>query len=229
MREPFSDHLSASGWMDFSEKEMESMLRESLSNDDQLLVHIVGDRTTETFLNAMDATGGKAVWSARRVRVEHGDGIMPDLVLRAKEMGVIVVVNPTHFTLRELFLKRYGLARTNQMQPLRSLLTAGIPVAIGSDGPNNPYLNIMLAALYPGKPQEAITREQAVTAYTLTAAYAEFAEKEKGSLEPGKLADLAVLSQDIFHVSPEDLPKTESVLTMVGGKIVYDSQAIGLR
>jgi hypothetical protein len=229
MREPFSDHLSASGWMDFSEKEMESMLRESLSNDDQLLVHIVGDRTTETFLNAMDATGGKAVWSARRVRVEHGDGIMPDLVARAKEMGVIVVVNPTHFTLRELFLKRYGLARTNQMQPLRSLLTAGIPVAIGSDGPNNPYLNIMLAALYPGKPQEAITREQAVTAYTLTAAYAEFAEKEKGSLEPGKLADLAVLSQDIFHVSPEDLPKTESVLTTVGGKIVYDSQAIGMR
>jgi predicted amidohydrolase YtcJ len=229
MRAPYSDHLSASGWMDFSEKEMESMLRESLSNDDQLLVHIVGDRTTETFLKAMEATGGKAVWSARRVRVEHGDGIMPDLVARAKEMGVIVVVNPTHFTLRELFLKRYGLARANQMQPLRSLLAAGIRVAIGSDGPNNPYLNIMLAALYPGKPQEAITREQAVTAYTLTAAYAEFSEKEKGSLEPGKLADLAVLSQDIFHVLPEDLPKTESVLTMVGGKIVYDSSSIKMR
>jgi predicted amidohydrolase YtcJ len=163
------------------------------------------------------------------VRIEHGDGIMPDLVARAKELGVTVVVNPTHFTLRELFLKRYGLERTNQMQPLRSLLTAGIPVAIGSDGPNNPYLNIMLASLYPGKPLEAITREQAVTAYTLTAAYAEFAEKEKGSLEAGKLADLAVLSQDIFHVPPEDLPKTESVLTMVGGKIVYDSKAVGMR
>ena len=229
MREPYSDHLSASGWMDFSQKEMETMLRESLSNDDQLLVHIVGDRTTETFLSAMDATGGKVVWSLRRVRIEHGDGIMPDLVARTKELGVIVVVNPTHFTLHELFLKRFGAERTNQMQPLRSLLSAGIPVAIGSDGPNNPYLNIMLASLYPGKPQEAITREQAVAAYTLTAAYAEFAEKEKGSLEAGKLADLAVLSQDIFHVPPEDLPKTESVLTIVGGKIVYDSKVVSMR
>jgi hypothetical protein len=177
----------------------------------------------------MDATGGKAVWSVRRVRIEHGDGIMPDLVPRTKELGVIVVVNPTHFTLRELFLKRFGAERTNQMQPLRSLLTAGIPVAIGSDGPNNPYLNIMLASLHPGKPQEAITCEQAVTAYTLTAAYAEFAEKEKGSLEAGKLADLAVLSQDIFHVPPEDLPKSESVLTIVGGKIVYDSKVVSVR
>jgi predicted amidohydrolase YtcJ len=226
MREPYSDNHNASGWMNFSEKEMEAMLRESLSNDDQLLVHAVGDRTTETFLQAMDATGGKAVWSARRVRIEHGDGITPDLVSRTKELGVIVIVNPTHFTLRELFLERFGAARTNQMQPLRSLLSAGIPVAIGSDGPDNPYLNIMLASLYPGKPQEAITREQAVTAYTLTAAYAEFAEKEKGSLEAGKLADLAVLSQDIFRVPPGDLPKTESVLTLVGGKIVYDAKTV---
>jgi hypothetical protein len=141
-------------------------------------------------------------------------------------LGLIVVENPTHFTLRELFVKRFGVGRTDQMQPLRSLLVAGIPVAIGSDGPNNPYLNIMLASVYPGKPREAITREQAVTAYMLTSAYGEFAEKEKGSVEPGKLADLAVLSQDIFSVPAEDLPKTESVLTVVGGKIVYDAKAV---
>jgi predicted amidohydrolase YtcJ len=90
----------------------------------------------------------------------------------------------------------------------------------------NPYLNIMFASTYPGKPKEALTREQAVIAYTLTAAYAEFEEKEKGSLEPGKLADLAVLSQDIFRVAAEDLPKTESVLTLVGGKIVYDAKVV---
>jgi hypothetical protein len=177
----------------------------------------------------MDATGSKEFWSKRRVRIEHGDGIMPDLIARAKELGVIVVENPTHFTLRELFVKRFGVDRTDQMQPLRSLLVAGIPVALGSDGPNNPYLNIMLASVYPGKPGEAITREQALTAYTLTSAYAEFAEKEKGSLEPGKLADLAVLSQDIFSVPAEDLPKTESVLTIVGGKIVYDAKAVSVQ
>jgi hypothetical protein len=97
--------------MNFSEGEMEALLRESLSNDDQLLVHIVGDRTTEIFLNAMDATGGKAVWSGRRVRIEHGDGIMPDLVSRTKELGAIVIVNPTRLALRDLFVKRFGAER----------------------------------------------------------------------------------------------------------------------
>jgi predicted amidohydrolase YtcJ len=229
MRKPYADRPDSSGWLDFSEKEMEAMLRESLESGDQLLVHAVGDRTAETFLSAMEATGGKEVWSKRRVRIEHGDGIMPDLVARARELGVVVVENPTHFTLRELFVRRYGLERADQMQPLRSLLDAGVPLALGSDGPNNPYLNIMLASVYPGKPREAISRGQAVTAYTLTAAYAEFAEKEKGSLEPGKLADLAVLSQDVFTVPPMEMPKTESVLTMVGGKIVYDSKVLSVQ
>ncbi len=203
LRKPYTDLPSTSGELDFPEKEMEAMLRESLQNDDQLLVHAVGDRATETFLNAMDATGGTNVWSSRRARMEHGDGIMPELIARVKQMGLIVVENPTHLALRELFVKR-------------------------SDGPNNPYLNIMLASIYPGKPREAITREQAVTAYTLGSAHAEFAEKEKGSLEPGKYADRAVLSQDIFRLPPPELPKTESVLTMVGGKIVYDAKVVGV-
>lgn len=226
LRKPYADLPSTSGELDFPEKEMEAMLRESLQNDDQLMVHAVGDRATELFLSAMDATGGPKVWSDRRVRIEHGDGIMPELIPRVKRMGLIVVENPTHLALRELFVKRFGLERADQMQPMRSLLDAAIPLALGSDGPNNPYLNIMLATIYPGKPREAISREQAVIAYTLTAAYSEFAEKDKGSLEPGKFADLAVLSQDIFSVPPPELPKTESVLTMVGGKIVYDAKAL---
>jgi predicted amidohydrolase YtcJ len=123
----------------------------------------------------------------------------------------------------------FEYAAFREMQPLRSLLDAGIPLAFGSDGPNNPYLNIMLASTYPGKPTEAITREQAVIAYTLTSAYAEFAEKVKGSLEPGKFADLAVLSQDIFTIPPQDLPKTESVLTLVGGRVVYDARTVRLQ
>lgn len=202
------------------------MLRESLQRDEQLMVHVAGDRTAETFLNAMEATGGEKQWAQRRVRLEHGDGLMPDLVPRAKRLGVIVVQNPTHFTLGELMVKRFGEKRSQMLQPVRSLLEAGIPVALGSDGPLNPFLNIMLAASHPGNPKEAITREQAVVAYTLTSAYAEFAEKDKGSLEPGKLADLAVLSQDIFAVPADDLFKTESVLTMVGGKVVYDAKVL---
>jgi predicted amidohydrolase YtcJ len=154
--------------MNFSQHEMEEMLRESLRNDDQLMVHVAGDRTAETFLNAMDATGGERVWSQRRIRIEHGDGLLPDLVPRAKRLGIIVVQNPIHFTLPELFTKRFGEKRAQLLQPLKSLLGAGIPVAIGSDGPNNPYLNIMLASTYGRNPPQAMTREQAVTAYTLT-------------------------------------------------------------
>lgn len=216
MRKPYADRPSTSGELNFSEREMEAMLRESLQSHDQLLVHVTGDRTIETFLNAMDATGGEKVWSKRRVRFEHGDGLMPDLIPRVKRLGVVVVHNPTHFNL-DLFEKRFG-EKTQQMMPLRSLSDSGIPVALGSDGHINPYLNIMLASTFPGKPNEALTREQAVTAYTLTSAYAEFAEKEKGSLEPGKLADLAVLSQDIFTVPADALPKTESVFTLVGAE-----------
>lgn len=229
MRQPYADRPGTSGELDFSQKEVEDMLRESLQNNEELMLHVAGDRAAETVLNAMEATGGEKVWSSRRVRLEHGDGLMPDLVPRAKRFGVIVVQNPTHFTLGELFVKRFGERRAQELQPLRSLLDAGIPVAIGSDGPNNPYLNILLASTFGRNPAEAITREQAVTAYTLTSAYAEFAEKDKGSLEPGKLADLAVLSQDIFKVLAGDLPKTESVMTMVGGTIVYDAKVVTLR
>ncbi len=221
---------------------MEVMLRQSLRQNQQLILHVVGDRTIEQFLKAMMATGGPVVWSQRRVRFEHGEGLLPDLVGQTKELGVIVVQNPTHFTFGNLSIARYGKERASIDQPVGSLLKAGIPLAIGSDGSNkqtsaphlpademfpanpamNPYLNIMLAANNPSRPEESITREQAVIAYTLTSAYAEFAEKDKGSLEPGKLADLAVLSQDIFEVPAAELPKTESVLTMVGGKIVYN-------
>jgi len=226
MREPYLDRPNTSGERYLPENETPAILRESLQKNDQLLLHVVGDRTIETVLNALDATGGREVWAKRRVRFEHADSLMPDLIPRAKALGVIVVQNPTHLGLN---VKQWGPQRAPRNQPMRALLDAGIPLAIGSDGPNNPYLNIMLASTYRGKPSEALTREQAVIAYTLTAAYAEFAENDKGSLEPGKVADLAVLSEDIFRVPIEDLPKTVSVLTMVGGHVVYDANVVSRR
>ena len=206
----------------FPQPELTAMLRETLQDNDPLLLHVSGYIAASTMLQTLQSNGGSAVWSARRVRFEHGDGLYPDLIPSAKQLGIVVVQNPTHFVASSLIP---GLV-LEKSQPFRSLLDAGIPLALGSDGPMNPYLNIMLAAVDPGRPSQAITREQAVIAYTLTSAYAEFAEKEKGSLEPGKLADLAVLSQDIFTVSPPDLPKTASVLTLVGGKVIYDAKVI---
>jgi predicted amidohydrolase YtcJ len=226
MREPYLDRPETSGVGYLPVGEFASILKESIRNDDQLLLHVVGDRTIEAFLSAMEATGGPEIWAKRRVRLEHADSLLPDLIPRARALGIIVVQNPTHLGLN---VRQWGPERAPRNQPMRALLEAGIPLAIGSDGPNNPYLNIMLASTYPGKPGQAITREQAVVAYTATSAYAEFAEKDKGSIEPGKLADLVVLSQDIFRVPNEELPKTVSVLTMVGGRIVYDANMVGRR
>ena len=115
---------------------------------------------------------------------------------------------------------------SNLNVPLRSLIEARIPIAFGSDGPMNPFLNIMMASIHPARPTEAITREQAVEAYTNGSAFAEFTENEKGTLTKGKLADLTVLSQDIFNIPTPELPKTQSILTIVSGKIVYDAKVL---
>jgi predicted amidohydrolase YtcJ len=205
--------------------ELPAMLQESLNNDDQLMLHVSGYPAAVAMLGAMDSSGGPAVWAARRVRFEHGDGLFPDLIPRVKALGIVVVQNPSHLTIVSDF-PRIDPRQFDKAQPLRSLLAAGIPVALGSDGPLNPFLNIMFATLHSNQPSEAITREQAVVAYTRTSAYAEFAETEKGTLEPGKLADLVVLSQDIFQVAAAELPKTQSVLTLVGGKIAYDANIL---
>jgi predicted amidohydrolase YtcJ len=228
MRAPYADNPTNSGQIDFPVEEMRAILEEARQRNRQLLLHAVGDRTIETLLTLMEETGGARAWAQQRLRIEHGDGLMPDLIPRAKRLGLIVVQNPMHFTLGELFLRRLGPERLAIFQPFRSLFDAGIPLVIASDGVTdtpllNPYANIMLATAYPGKPQQSLTRLQALKAYTETAAYAEFAEDSKGRLEPGKLADLAVLSQDILQVPSEDLPKTESLLTIVGGKVAYAS------
>ena len=145
---------------------------------------------------------------------------------RARRLGVIVVQNPTHFAFPAIIQQRLGADRARAFQPLRSLLEAGIPIALGGDGPRNPFLNVMLATVHPNSPGEAISREQAVVAYTRGSAYAERAEHEKGTLASGMLADLAVLSQDIFTIPPPLLPSTTSVLTLVGGAIVHDAGVV---
>ena len=97
-------------------------------------------------------------------------------------------------------------------------------MALGSDGPPNPYLNMMFAITNANNPAEAMTRERVLAAYTLGSAYAEREDAEKGTLVPGKLADFAILSQDILTVAAERLSATESVLTVVGGRIVHEAK-----
>lgn len=211
------DQFLATQGLIFLPDQLSAMLHDSLRQNDQLIVHVNGYPAAVAMLDAMQNNGGRSTWAGRRVRFEHGEGLTPELLSRVREMGILVVENPTHLA------HHLRLAKS---QLLKSILQAGIPLALGSDsgGPVNPYRDIMLASTHPDRPSEAITREQAVIAYTLTSAYAEFAEHDKGSLEPGKLADLAVLSQDIFTVPNDDLPKTVAILTIVGGRVIYDGR-----
>jgi predicted amidohydrolase YtcJ len=134
-----------------------------------------------------------------------------------------VVQNPSHLALPPIMNARWGSDRLRTVNLLRTLVDSGVPLAIGSDGPREPGLNVMFATLHPNVPSEALTREQAVAAYTRGSAYAAFAERERGTLAPGMLADLAVLSQDVFTAPPDRLPGTTSVLTLVGGRVVHDA------
>lgn len=227
LRAPYADRPDSSGMLNFSDDELRTRLREALAQPPgpghQLLLHTCGDRSAEQALRLMRELAPAEAWRARRVRLEHAEGLFDDLHALARELGVIVVENPTHFDDPPgVSLARLGPERVRQYQPLRSLVDAGIPLAFGSDGPLNPFLNLMFAITHPNNPAEAISREEAVTAYTHGSAYAEFAEHEKGRLAPGQLADLAVLSQDIFAIEADALPATTSVLTLVGGRVVHD-------
>ena len=185
------------------------MVRAAADAKQQILIHAVGDRTVESALKAF------AKHPSQRPRIEHGDGLQRDLFPLAKQTGAVVVQNPSHFSARPFF------PADGDYQLVRSIVKAGIPLAIGSDGPMNPYLNIMWATQRRDAPAEALTVEEAVRAYTFGSAYAEMKEKQKGTIAPGMLADLAVLSQDIFKVPASALPETRSVLTMIDGKVVF--------
>lgn len=198
------------GWygrLDFPLDTLRRILQEALAGDRQLLLHVTGDSSTAVVLNLMKSLAPADAWRRRRVRIEHGTGIRPATARDVQALGVVVVHTP-----------QYG--RRGPLQTWRAL---GIPLAIGPDGDINPFLAIQRVTTQQVPAGENLSREQAVRAYTQGGAYAEFAETTKGTLRPGMLADLAVLSGDVFSVPAAQLPALRSVLTVVNGKIVYQA------
>jgi predicted amidohydrolase YtcJ len=199
-----------SGWygrLNFPPDTLRRILQEALASDRQLLLHVTGDSATSLVLTLMKSMAPAEAWRRRRVRIEHGTGIRAVTARDVKTLGLVVVHTP-----------QYG-----QRSPLRTWQALGIPLAIGPDGDINPFLGILRVTTQQVPASENLSREQAVRAYTQGGAYAELAEATKGTLRPGMLADLAVLSHDVFSVPDAQLPAIRSVLTVLNGKIVYQA------
>lgn len=226
-RNPYAGRPNWRGRSNFTDEQLREILQTALRRPEQLILHVVGDAETDRLFKMMESLAPPVAWTARRVRVEHGDGIRPDTLTQAARLGVVVTQNPTHFP--PPLPKGAPPRPVEDMSMLRSLLAAGVPLAIGSDAGGdqaNPFLNIMLASTYAASPGEALSREQALRAYTAGSAYAERQEHSKGRIMPGLAADLAVLSQDVLTVPAQDLPATKSLLTVVDGEIVFEDPAI---
>ena len=221
-REPYAGRPDWRGRSNYQDAELREILATALGRPEQLALHVVGDAETDRLLVMMESLGSPQAWKAKRVRVEHGDGIRRDTLDRAVRLGVVVTQNPLH-------QGPPPPTREPSLTLLGSLLTAGVPLALGSDaGPDeaNPFLNIMLANTYRSSPSEALTREQALRAYTAGGAFAERQERFKGRIAKGMAADLAVLSQDILAVPVQTLPATRSLLTLVDGEIAFEDPSL---
>jgi predicted amidohydrolase YtcJ len=222
LRQPYADAPKTRGRANFSDVDLREFLHRAFDAREQPMFHAVGDGAINIVLDALQYTGGVR-WAALRPRIEHGDMLRSEDFARAARMGVVLVQNPSHFMIAPVIQQRFGPARSARTDLVKAAIVANVPFAIGSDGVINPFLNIMFAAMNPTNPSQALTVEQAVAAYTRGSAFAEMAERQKGTIAAGMLADMALLSQDIFKTPIPDLPTTTSVLTIVNGRIVHGS------
>ena len=204
---PYAGRAGWYGMLNFPLDTVRAMLREALAGrgaDGQVAFHVVGDSTMALLLSAMRELAPDSVWRTHRVRVEHASRLGGDKLTQAAQLGIVI-------------------AQPRSSASFRSWLSAGLVMGYGSDGQPNPFVDFTGAVTMADRPTEAITREQAAFMLTRGAAYAEWTEREKGSIAPGMLADFAVLSQDIFTVPTPRLPATRSELTVIGGRVAYGS------
>ncbi len=200
----------------------------------QLVIHAIGDRANSTVLDMCERLEKENGKRDRRIRIEHAQHLRPQDIPRFKKLNVIASVQPYHCIDDGRWTeKRIGRERVRTTYAFRSLMEAGVKVVFGSDwwvAPINPLLGIYAAVTrrtldgrFPEGwvPEEKVSVEDAVRAYTLDAAYASGEEAIKGTLWPGKLADIAVLAEDIFSIGPASIADVQVDMTVCNGKIVY--------
>ncbi len=200
----------------------------------QISIHAIGDRTNNYVLNLYEEIKKENPEWDRRFRIEHAQHLIPGDVKRFKEIDVIASVQPYHAIDDGVWVRnRIGKEREMLTHMYRSYLNNNVVIAFGTDwpvAPLNPLYGIYAAVTrrtVDGKnpagwlPEQKITIEEAIKAYTLDAAYASFEENIKGSIEVGKLADMVVLSDDILTIDPVKIWDVKVEMTIFDGKIIY--------
>jgi predicted amidohydrolase YtcJ len=238
--EPYVDAPNTRGLLSAEMQPIEHMRTRLMAADRaglQLCVHAIGDagiaQVLDLFEDVVRANGDRD----RRLRIEHAQHIAPKDFDRFASLKVIASMQPYHAIDDGRWAeRRIGAERIKTTYAFRTLLDKGVRLAFGTDwpvAPLNPLLSLYAAttrATLDGKhpdgwvPQQKISIEQAVTAYTAGSAFAEFQDREKGTLARGRLADLVVLSDDIFSIPPARLKDVKVLATIVGGKVVHQRQ-----
>ena len=237
--EPYTDAPHTRGLLS-DEMQPVAAMRERLMKADQaglqLCIHAIGDQGISTVLDIFEEIEKAHGARDRRLRIEHAQHVAPKDFDRFARLQVIASVQPYHAIDDGRWAeKRIGPERIKTTYAFRTFLDKKVRLALGTDWPVAPlnplpalYAAITRATL-DGKnpdgwvPEQKITLEEALRSYTMGSAYAEFQEKDKGSIAPGKLADLVILAADIFSIPPAALRDVKVDTTIVGGRVVYTS------
>lgn len=232
---------------------IEAVAKLALERGFQVATHAIGDRANREVLNAYERAahnraptsvselgelGSIRFLTEARFRIEHAQLLHPSDIPRFARLGIIASMQPTHCTSDMRWVEdRVGPERSTGAYAWKSLQRAGARIAGGSDFPvesHNPFLGIYAAITrqnLDGKPdggwqpRERLSRTDALRSMTIDAAYASFHESTRGSLSPGKFADLIVIDRDIMTCDPRDIPATRVLMTMLSGQIVYTRPA----
>jgi predicted amidohydrolase YtcJ len=237
---PYSDRPDTSGFLTVKAEELRPMLIDALRKGIQVETHAIGDRANRFILDEYEAAMKAVPRSERKIadprwRVEHAQIVNPADIPRFAKLGIIPSMQPSH-AIGDLFFApaRLGIERLAGAYAWETFIKSGVVVPGGSDAPverGEPMIEFYAAVArkdfkgFSGEgwhPEEAVTREQALKMFTVWPAYAAFEEKLRGSIEPGKLADLTILSADIMKIPEADILQTRCVMTVINGEIVYE-------
>jgi predicted amidohydrolase YtcJ len=231
-REPYTSNSDDFGILYWRQDDLDDLIGRAHRQGFQCTVHAVGDKAIEQTLNAMARAQAEFPREGLRHRIEHC-GILPgDLQARVGTQGIVPAMQPAFFwEFGDGYIANYGKHRADTMFPVRSLTDIGVIVAGSSDAPvtnHAPLFGIQQAltrATMDGQvcgPEERVDLTAAIRLHTINGAYASFEEGIKGSIEPGKLADLVLLAEDLTRVPAERIRDTGVSMTLIGGEVVFE-------